>query len=415
MRPAAVGLSAFLVALGIAGPARPEQASETPPPAGPILTAPGRDTAKVIAFLRRIQEGAADAETRLHAQDILIKGALSSVTVPFRHGISEQTVETMPRPQWAEFTLVEKKGKRRLELETPEMGPNASMTSHATYCLMDGENSYRLDVSGKYLEILGGKDGGDLWRRALASSFFLFGEAHDGAQYLSLPKVCQNLIGRLDGTLAVAADYWKTHTVRCHKADNLLVIEFEERQATAKPSLYRFHYVFWIDPNKGYRVVKKHIQQRTATGALDMSVQGELEIQEVLPGIFVEKKASLFTRNMGSLDQKEGRAAWQKRDLEVRAVKVGDFEFDDALFDKSSLPVPDGARVVDSRYDPPREFIHGASPLDQELLLAALKQTTKRNLSKTAFAAVNVLLVAILAVVILKRRFRKGVRKSLAP
>jgi hypothetical protein len=137
--------------------------------------------------------------------------------------------------------------------------------------------------------------------------------------------------------------------------------------------------------------------------------RASVELAEVLPGVFAEKKATYFTQDTGSTAKKDGRAGWTKRDLEVSEVLVEDFDYSDDLLNWRSLPIPVGAHVTDNRHDPPLTFSHGIEPLDEEILQVGLRDrppTPRRGFQRLWM--VNLLILGVLGVWVVARRWRRA-------
>jgi hypothetical protein len=130
-----------------------------------------------------------------------------------------------------------------------------------------------------------------------------------------------------------------------------------------------------------------------------------VELAEVIPGVFLEKRATLFSEETRGPARRDGRAGWRKLDLEVTEVHIEDFEYDDSQFDWKSLPISAGVHVTDTRHDPPLEFNHGVEPLDEEILADALRRSPASSYWPWVFGA-SLLLLSILGIWIAMRVWR---------
>jgi hypothetical protein len=372
-----------------------------------VLTAPGPDTAKVIQFLEQILRETSIADRNKFSQALLLKGRRSDISKRWTPMTADQTLATMPEPCWGEFTLVQRNGKRRFDLNSCRPGPDGKALK---YCrLLNDEGSYKLD--SEYLDINVSKTGSDVWT-ALAGEYFEIERAGDCEDFLTLAQTCERTLTRLKN-ISANTDYWRLHTVRCSTQGDLLILDIDKRYPDPENDT-RYHNRFWIDSKNGYQLTKTIMEQRSRGGGLDSRVECDLEVQEISPGLFIHTKAVQFSKIGGSQLIKENNAGWRKLDLIVDEFKTHDFSYDDSLFTKNSLSLPVGTRVFDRRYDPPRQFVHGVKPIDEEVLQSAVPDLGPHRPAsgyrgKTyIYIAVNSALLVVVVVWIIKTRRRSA-------
>jgi peroxiredoxin len=315
--------------------ATPTKAEE---PAGPtnghkVLTHPGPDTAAVAAFLTRIRDGRAKAESQVG--DLMIRGRTSSVSLPWKEGLTAQTAATLPPPDWCQFILVHKGEKRRYDQEYVRTSPGAECLT-TVYRLNDGKAFYKLD--GNSLEIFGPEGGGKLWEN-LANGYFGYGHIHDDRSIAPVADACRALIDRVG-----KPEEWKGAVLRCNEEDGLLAvtIDYPGRKLKSEKT-------FWVDPRRGYHVVRTRHEWGSEGQTVNYLDEARVEIAEPAPGVFVPARATRFICDAGSIARRDSRAGWGRSDMEVVKVRVGQFAYEDRLFGPASLPVPKDVIVSDDR------------------------------------------------------------------
>jgi hypothetical protein len=163
-----------------------------------------------------------------------------------------------------------------------------------------------------------------------------------------------------------------------------------------------------IDPAKGFNIVRMRIRNGGSGQGIDNEMVRELVIDEFLPGVFFARRGQEFVENLGSVDKRDKKAGWGLKQFIVDEIQTGDFEYDEGQFDWKSLPIPAGAHVEDRRVDPPLTFKYGQSPLDEEVMKAALAARPVEPPSTGnrgwILVAANVVAFAILAAIFIKRR-----------
>jgi hypothetical protein len=308
--------------------------------------APGPQTPQVVAFLERIRDGYLQSEKRL--ENIRVRGQVSQVHMAWLPGIEEPAPEDLPEPRWYDFELVHRDGKRRYEQQY-DAGDG---TSNLQVRLTDGSVLYALD--DKTLQISPVKDLEVAWSD-LDRSVSLLEQVFEGRKYVPLVEACNSLIRQLKGDATHSewdADFQRLHCVEC---DGLLCVEkLEGPSVPEERSGYTFS--FAVDPSRGYRVV--HMERRAGGRGrgLDYHEVKRMRISEIGPGLFFPASGTVFVGSAGTVAQRDGDAGWGRKDLVVKSVEVGDFEYDTDLFDWTSLPIPDGTYVEDRRVDPPLTY-----------------------------------------------------------
>jgi hypothetical protein len=256
--------------------------------------------------------------------------------------VDERTPEMLPPPDRCQLLLVHKDGKRRFDEEYVQTHPEAEQL--ATVCrLMDGEVFYKLDLNA--LEILKAEDEEATWQ-SLAWSYFSYDQAHDGLNYRPVDVACQTYINRI--TEGKDGEYWKSRILRCYEEDDLLVVE-NGNDMRAPGQTTRSRLAFWVDPRRGYHVVRSLVEHGGPGGNLHYRERTDVEFVEARPGIFLAKRARTFVADTGMVARRDGRAGWLRRDMEVTSVKVGDFPYQERLFRSESLPVPKDVHIIDDR------------------------------------------------------------------
>jgi peroxiredoxin len=326
----AVGLSSFGAGHGRTDPpeGRKEKTDEAPKGA---LVSPGPDTEKGVEFLRRIKDGRIKADRA--RGDMLVRGRFSQVVAEPKKGMADLTPEQLPPPQWCQFLLVHKGEKRRYDAHWVNDVPGSEFLA-TSYALTDGKAVYRL--SGAELTILDRDREKWTWEK-LADRYFRFGHVHDGLNDGPVDIVCQTLIDRItQGKDSKDADFWKSRVLRCYGEDGLLVVENDG--APGRKSRYRYR--FWVDPKRGYQVVRHRDEQGGPGRPVNYRCESRVDLAEVAPGVFLPKRASEFTSNDG---------VTMRCDMEADQLKVGDVKYAADLFEPSSLPVPKDVVVTDRR------------------------------------------------------------------
>jgi hypothetical protein len=344
------------------------------------------DKAGVVEFLKRIQSGHQDANRPL--ANILVRGRISQVNVKWQRGMAEPTAETM-RPEWLSFTLVQKNDRRRYEQMHLDERELVKVVR-----LIDSEAYFKLDPSS--MDIVGLEQQEMTWNTDIANCFF-YEQVHDGKNFQPLLGACQTLIDRLNGKSDLARDY----EIRCTTHhDGLLVVEL---------SLDGNRRSFWVDANKGYRVVKTAIHVGESGRNLFHRDESTVSLQEIAPGLFYAENATNFVTETGTVAQRDGSAGWLKRDLAVDEIRFGDFEYDEELFQHSSLPINMGTNVTDWRFDPPLTFVYGREPLEEQILRAAMLEGRpaipyRSHGLRSYLVWANVVVVTIIGLLIAWRR-----------
>lgn len=336
------------------------QIDQTSPNPDRVLNSRGPDQAEVIRLLKSIQTQRLAADRR--TANILVKGRFSRTRVPWKDGIVAPAAELIKPTEWQSFTLARRGMKARFEeayISSTKDGPK----EETAYRLMDGESAFKLD--GNALYISGLKDHETRWNGYIWD-YSSYSSMHVGFDIVPLAVGCQILIDRIDGRRDTG--YWKRRVLRCYSQEGLQVLEDALLDPPAGATIL---YKVWIDPAKGHRVVRTRFEDGGPGQAVDYAEESRITVEEVVAGVLVDTRALTFISDLGTVAKKDKSAGWLKRQMETQQVKIDDFEYDEQLFDRKSLPIPRGALVTDQRHDPPLVFNHGQAPLDEEVLRGA--------------------------------------------
>lgn len=370
-----------------------------------VIEAPGPATGAVVQFLERIWDGYRESNRPL--ESMLIKGRVSRVERRWSPEIEPQTLITMPPESWNSFQLVHKDGRRRYEQDYV----TSNTKPLRVYRIMDTEGIYKLD--GNALYISGLENMKDVWAD-LDGSVLNFEQVFDGIKYVPIVETCQHLIDQLEGR--VPNNVWEPDERRLRCTDRGGVLTVEKIEGPAIPSERSgYWHSFSVDSNRGFRLVARSRHSGGTGRGLDYAETATLELEEPATGIFVPFRGVQFVATLGTVDQREGSAAWIREDFQVDEVKFGDFKYDDALLSWKALPIPKGAYVEDRRVDPPLTFRFGEAPLDQQILDGALRGNVVRRTNGFYLVVFNVLAIAALFVGIFVRRLlvSKATRKKM--
>lgn len=306
-----------------------------------VLVSSGPDVDEVIAFLRKIRDGRRQAKDR--SADLLVRGRTSRVNESWKKDLGERTAEMLPPPDWCQFLLVHKGGKRRFDQEYIQTYAGAEQLA-TVYRLLDGEAFYKLDLNA--LEILRVDDEVATWH-SLADAYFRYDQVHDGLNYRPVDAACQTHIDRI--TEGKDGKYWKSRILRCFEEDGLLGVENDRDPKQVAGETTHDRVAFWIDPRRGYHVVRSLVEHGEPGGSLHYRERTEVGLAEAEPGVFFTKRATTFVAETGTVARRDDRAGWLRTDMEVTSVKVGNFPYQERLFRLESLPVPKDVHVTDHR------------------------------------------------------------------
>jgi peroxiredoxin len=338
----ALAISLLPSSPGRAGPPTDEKQKEDEVPKG-ALVSPGPDTGKIVEFLKRIKDGRTKAER--DCGDILIRGRFSEASADWKDGMAEPTPEKLPPSQWYQFLLVHKGEKRRYDAQWANDVPGSEFLG-TYYALSDGKAFYSLK-GGTLLEINDRERQTEKWRwETLASGYFRFGHVHDGLNSGPVDVVCQTLIDRIaQGKNGKDWDFWKGRVVRCYEKDGLLVVENDDPPGAKS----RYRYRFWVDPKRGYHVVRLRDEQGGPGQPVNYRNESRVELAEAAPGVFLPKRVTNFFGETGTVARRDGRAGWSRCDMETDSIKTGTIKYVADLLELGSLPVPKDVRVIDYR------------------------------------------------------------------
>jgi hypothetical protein len=277
-----------------------------------ILVAPGPDLEKVIAFLERIKAGYVVASGPL--ERLRVHGRVSRVIKSWSPDVREQTEKTMPAPDWLPFLLVERGLKRRYEQEYRVLGPKPS--DEKVNVVMNPEGVFKLDDRRLFMLNLTHyqTDWSDV-----ASGIYGASMVFDGVKYGPLDVVCDSLIQQLRGTGQL--DWNSRHfTLQCKSENGLLCVERLDDVKLGKPRLPN-SFSFIVDPKRGFRSIR-FVRRWGGPGLnLDYEERREVEMNEVLPGVYFQRRGREFVKNLGPIPEKESTAGWRLPGSNV--IKLG--------------------------------------------------------------------------------------------
>lgn len=381
------------------------------PTADRPLIAPGPDTEAVIAFLQRIVDGQKAAAEPLRDRRVRGRTASVSALVPKNAQAPQRPddVALPPLVDWQPFVDVHKGEKARFEMTLPA-DANAGRPEITSYRLSDGEAFYGLD--GNSLDISPYTDIDRRWFELTVDSSLPL-SVTDGVEPAPVSVVCRTHIDRL-----TRGEYFNESKLQlvCYVDDGKLVVELRKQPDFEDPARAFPHATFHVDPNLGYKLVRCDQEIGKPSGGFYSSSQTEVHYREVVPGVHFPSRATLKFLNAGAVALAQDRASGGMRQLEINSIELGDFEFDEQLFSWKSLPVPIRALVTDRRFDPPRTFVYGKAPLDEQVLAhaAATKplvgsSSDARSWRWTWLFGANLFAVSAIAAAIFYRR-RIGAR-----
>jgi thiol-disulfide isomerase/thioredoxin len=344
-----------------------------PPTAQHPLVAPGPDTETVIRFLQRIIDGQQAADKPLAKRRVRGRFSFSLKNVPKRTRVENVPAQTpVFEPDWHPFSEVWMNGKGRFEVEDAQR-VNGRKEKYKAYRITDGKAFYALNASGlkgatpvlyvspyKNIEL-------DWFMNTHSMTNGL--EVSDWQNSAPVPIVCRRQIDRLRR----GEVFGKTLHLHCYEAAGQMVVELVED--SKDPRHANTHITFSVDPRQGYHLVKVERQVGGPGGGLYYREQRAVDYSEVAPGVYFLKRSRNLFSNFGTVSLDDGGAGWGFYQVEVASVELGDFKFDQALFEPTSLPLPDGTIVVDQRAEPERMFAYHGPTLEKALAQAKTADT----------------------------------------
>ena len=365
------------------------------------VSAPGPEADQVVAVLERIKAGYVAASAPL--ENVRTRGRFSRVIKPWKPADGEQTEQSMPTPDWHPFFLVERGSKRRYELEYRILG--AVPSTGKVNVVMNQDGIFKLDE--RQMFILNLKRSKSDWSD-IAVGPYSETLAYDGRRYGPIDVVCDALIetarGRGD------TDWTKSHwTLRCREEKGQILVE-QLHYGELPEGRLRHTFSFAVDPKRGFRTTRFNRRWGGPGQNLDYEERREVQIDEILPGVFFQRRGRHFVRNLGKAPEKEATAGWALAQFVVDDIAVGDFDYDDKNFSVESLPIPKGADVEDRRVDPPLHLKFGEAPLNEQILQAAQRSRIDVPVSSGRHWPIllwaNVAMFVVVAAVYVGRRLR---------
>lgn len=353
---------------------------------------------KSIHFLERIEQGYVESQRAL--TNILVHGRISRVTVPFIEGNERPTTQSIT-PSWRTFTLARRGNNARYEedFKTFLRGPD----DQRVYRILNASGSARLDGPAMYI---GAVQDPSHKLEHFTGAIDAITEAYDGTKFAPLPEICQSLIERFkEQRFDAPNDGCK---LQCTERDGLIKVDCSVGTAACPHD-----FTFTVDTNKGFNICSLRLRVGGPGQGIDHEFLRTVEYDEVLPGVYFQRNGVDFFSHEGLVDKRDKTAGFTSQIVEATHVQVGEFEYDNRLFEFDSLAIAKGTMIIDKRTQPPLEFRFGEAPLDEQLLrsrLAEREPIRSRELPPTRYSMLLVLNALILGTfaIMVGRRLAKS-------
>jgi hypothetical protein len=356
------------------------------------LVAPGPDTETVIRLLEDVIARGVEAERPV--ENMKVKGRCSDV-VWTEPQLAKKPAQ-VPSPEWVEFLIVHKDGKRRAEWR-----PDAP--SARVFHLMDGKALYSLQPG--HFMINGISDLEKKWSGVTGFATWPTSVYYSTRRGFAPVRIAlRAYINYLKGT---EDDFFQRYqcSLRCYTdLQGLLQIKVNSGpSAAALPTTLAYS----IDPRVGCQIVH-HELERGVPGQPIHSIMENVVHLEAAPGVFYASKGESLVAG-----ERDKSGHWRKYEFEVTSFDFGDFEYDASQFELSSLPVPKGCHVTDFRQSPAVDFVFGEPPLDENVLELAARGAPTASPPTVNWRAITivfangVLIAGIVALLLARRRRAK--------
>jgi hypothetical protein len=302
--------------------------------------APDDELARTISNLERIMNAQSENDSKLST--LSLKGRVSYLTSA-NTDIDYGESGDWPAPEWRDFSLLQRDGKKRFEVETAQKWAKR-ISGGKEVRLFDGESFYALNPMS--LEIAGGgSDPVRIWSN-YTNIISSATQVHDGTHFMPVASACREHIKRLKSE---DDDYYAKQGLKleCFKDNALLVVSLTTSAADRPP----YKSAFWVDPKKNCCLVKSSLQQGAEGRGLYAVSTAKCEWQEAGPGVFCLSNSTKAFAQLGTVATREGQAGWGRRNVEVADVALGEIEVNSDTFDPDTLPIEEGTHVRDLRLE----------------------------------------------------------------